>query len=84
VKRFAVAVAFCVTALVVAGAARAVPPPLVSVGQQARHPTAILGPLPGVDAAFIYVATKPDRASDGSFPPGKHRGERHPDRRRNR
>jgi hypothetical protein len=44
-----------------------VPPPLVSVGQQARHPTAILGPLPGVDAAFIYVATKPDRASDGSF-----------------
>jgi hypothetical protein len=59
VKRIAVAVAACVTTLVVAGAARAVPPPLVSVGQQARHPTAILGPLPGVDAAFIYVATKP-------------------------
>jgi hypothetical protein len=67
VKLIAVAVAVGITALVLAGSARAVPPPLVSVGQQARHPTATLGPLPGVDFAFIYVATKPDRASDGSF-----------------
>jgi hypothetical protein len=37
------------------------------VAQQSRHPTATLGALPGVDAAFIYLATKPDRASDGSF-----------------
>jgi hypothetical protein len=67
VKPIAVAVAVGIAALVLAGSARAVPPPLVSVGQQARHPTATLGPLPGVDFAFIYVATKPDRASDGSF-----------------
>jgi hypothetical protein len=42
-------------------------PTLASVGQQNRHPTATFAPLPGVDGALIYVATKPDRASDGSF-----------------
>ena len=57
-----------IVALVAVGAAQgATAPTLASVGQQNRHPTATFGPLPGVDAAFTYVATKPDRASDGSF-----------------
>jgi hypothetical protein len=57
-----------IVALVVVGTAQgAIAPTLAGVGQQNRHPTATFGPLPGVDAAFTYVATKPDRASDGSF-----------------
>lgn len=57
-----------IVALVAVGAAQgATAPTLASVGQQDRHPTATFGPLPGVDGAFMYIATKPDRASDGSF-----------------
>ena len=47
--------------------AAAAPPTIVSVGHQDRHPTATFGALPGVDDATIYMATSPDRASDGSF-----------------
>jgi hypothetical protein len=54
-------------ALIVAGSAQAATPSLVSVGQQDRHPQATFGPLPGVDGLTVYMATKPDRASDGSF-----------------
>jgi hypothetical protein len=36
------------------------------VGQQNRHPNATFS-MPGADDATIYFATKPDRASDGSF-----------------
>ena len=54
-------------ALIVAGSAQAATPTLVSVGQQARHPQATFGPLSGVDSLTVYIATKPDLASDGSF-----------------
>jgi hypothetical protein len=54
-------------ALIVTGSAQAATPTLVSVGQQDRHPQATFGPLPGVDYMTVYMATKPDRASDGSF-----------------
>jgi hypothetical protein len=53
--------------LIVAGSAQAATPTLVSVGQQDRHPQATFGPLAGVDSLTVYVATKPDRASDGGF-----------------
>lgn len=57
-----------IVALVAVGTAQgAIAPTLASVGQQNRHPSATLGAMPGVDAAYIYLATKPDRASDGSF-----------------
>lgn len=54
-------------ALALPGAAAAdSPPSLLSVSQQSRHPIANFS-IPGADYAFVYVATKPDRASDGSF-----------------
>lgn len=57
-----------IVALVAVGAAQgATAPTLASVGQQNRHPTATFGPLTGVDSVTIYFASKPDRASDGSF-----------------
>ena len=34
-----------------------------------RHPTAVS--IPGADDGTIYLATKPDRASDGSFLQGE-------------
>lgn len=60
-------VACLIAALVVVGSAYAATPTLMGVGQQNRHPSATFGALTGVDAAFIYLAAKPDRASDGSF-----------------
>jgi hypothetical protein len=48
------------------GAAFAAPPQLLSVGQQNRHPTATFS-APSADFATIYLATKPDRGSDGHF-----------------
>jgi hypothetical protein len=54
-------------ALIVVGSAQAATPTLVSVGQQDRHPQATFGPLSGVDYLTVYMATKPDLASDGSF-----------------
>jgi hypothetical protein len=55
-----------ITALLVAGTAAAAPPSLLSVGQTNRHPTAQFS-MPGADDATIYLASKPDRATDGSF-----------------
>jgi hypothetical protein len=53
-------------ALFSAAAAGAAPPTLSAVGAQDRHPTATFA-APKADAVTIYVATKPDRASDGEF-----------------
>jgi hypothetical protein len=49
-----------------AASAAAVPPALLSVTQQERHPLATFS-APKADFATIYIATKPDRATDGSF-----------------
>jgi hypothetical protein len=48
------------------GGALAVPPTLRAVGQENRHPTASFS-APRADTGTIYIATKPDRATDGSF-----------------
>ena len=53
-------------ALVFAGAANAAPPSLTGVGHERRHPTATFS-APRADFATIYIATKPDRATDGRF-----------------
>jgi hypothetical protein len=53
-------------ALVVPGAASAVPPVVTSVGSQARHVTATFS-APRADSVTVYIASKPDRATDGSF-----------------
>lgn len=47
-------------------AALAMPPTLGAVSHQDRHPTASFS-APRSDSATIYLATKPDRATDGSF-----------------
>jgi len=46
--------------------AAAMPPFLGAVSQQDRHPSASFS-APRADFATIYLATKPDRATDGSF-----------------
>jgi hypothetical protein len=46
--------------------AAAAPPVLTAVGEQGRHPTATFS-APRADFATIYIATKPDRATDGRF-----------------
>jgi hypothetical protein len=53
-------------ALVVAGPAVAVPPMISAVGHQDRHATATFS-APRASSATIYLASKPDRATDGSF-----------------
>jgi hypothetical protein len=52
--------------LVFAPAASAVPPSLISVTAPDRHPAATFT-APKAGDATIYLATKPDRASDGKF-----------------
>jgi hypothetical protein len=52
--------------LVVARGALALPPTLSAVGEQDRHPTAMFS-APRASDATIYLASKPDRATDGSF-----------------
>jgi hypothetical protein len=64
-RRLLVIVALAL-ALVVPGAANATRPTLLTVAQQNRHATATFS-MPGADDATIYFASKPDRASDGSF-----------------
>jgi len=49
-----------------AGLARAMPPTLVRVAQQDRHPTATFS-MPGANYGTMAVSNKPDRATDGSF-----------------
>jgi hypothetical protein len=61
-----VIVAAVVGSLLLAGAAVAATPSLLSIGQENRHPTATFS-MPGADFATIYFATSPDRATDGSF-----------------
>jgi hypothetical protein len=57
----------CSAVLVLTSSAKASQAPsLLSVVQQNRHATATFS-APGADDATIYFATKPDRASDGSF-----------------
>lgn len=53
-------------ALALPGAASANPPQLLTIDQVGRHPIAQFS-ITGADDATIYIATKPDRASDGSF-----------------
>jgi hypothetical protein len=54
------------TALAVVAVAGAVPPMISALSQQDRHPTATIS-APKADFATIYLATKPDRATDGYF-----------------
>jgi hypothetical protein len=61
--------AFCLALLssvVTATPALAVPPTIAAVGQQDRHPTVTLA-APRADFVTVYIASKPDRATDGSF-----------------
>jgi hypothetical protein len=53
-------------ALAFASSALAVPPTLSTVGHQDRHPAATFS-APRADSVAIYLASKPDRATDGSF-----------------
>jgi hypothetical protein len=54
------------SALTLVGSAAAQPPSLLGVSQENRHARAQFS-MPGADFATIYFASKPDRASDGSF-----------------
>jgi hypothetical protein len=54
------------TALALASPAKAMPPSLLAVSHQDRHPAATFS-APRADFATIYLASKPDRATDGSF-----------------
>jgi hypothetical protein len=65
-RRVLVAGLALIAALVFATPAAAVSPNLRAVGQQDRHPVAIFD-APHADFATIYLATKPDRATDGRF-----------------
>jgi len=53
-------------ALIAVSSAAAVPPTLVSVGSENRHPTATFG-APKSDHVVIQIATKADRATNGEF-----------------
>jgi hypothetical protein len=53
-------------AVALPSAAGANPPALLTISQGNRHPIAQFS-IPGGDFATIYFATKPDRASEGSF-----------------
>jgi hypothetical protein len=64
-KSLLAAAAVC-TALVGPAEAFGVPPTLSSVTVENRHPVAIFS-APRSDFAFITLASKPDRATDGSF-----------------
>jgi hypothetical protein len=54
------------SSVVTATPALALPPAITAVGQQDRHPTVALA-APRADSVTVYIASKPDRASDGSF-----------------
>jgi hypothetical protein len=53
-------------ALAINGSASAAPPTLKSVDAVNRHPSATFS-APKAASATMYVATKPDRATDGAF-----------------
>lgn len=64
--KIAVLVAAVTAALVFVTPSLAVSPSITSVGQVKRHPKATFS-APKADYVSIYVASKADRASDGSF-----------------
>lgn len=64
--RIAAVVIAAAAVLAVASNANAAAPVLHNVAQQNRHATARFS-APGADFATIYLASKPDKASDGSF-----------------
>lgn len=64
--RHLIVFAVAVGALLAAAPAGAVPPSLSTVGVQNRHPTATFN-APKAGSVTIYVASKPDRATDGQF-----------------
>jgi hypothetical protein len=67
VRRGLLSLCACSVALILPGAAGAAQPPtLLNIEQQDRHPRATFS-APGADDATIYFASKPDRATDGSF-----------------
>jgi hypothetical protein len=61
-----VVVAATVLSIGFAEPALAVPPSIVSIGQQDRHATARVS-APHASSVTIYFASKPDRATDGKF-----------------
>lgn len=61
-----VLLAISVAALSAPSLAQAVPPALNSVGHENRHLSVTLS-APKADFVTVYVATKPDRATDGRF-----------------
>jgi hypothetical protein len=65
-KKVALIIVGSAMALTLAGSAGAVAPTLSSISQQDRHAIATFS-APRADSATIYLATKPDRATDGSF-----------------
>jgi len=54
------------SSVITATPALAVPPAITAVGQQDRHPTVSLA-APRADSVTVYIASKPDRGTDGSF-----------------
>jgi hypothetical protein len=64
--RSLIVITIALSALAIPSAALAVPPTLAATSQQDRHPTATFS-APRSDFASIYLAAKPDRATDGSF-----------------
>jgi hypothetical protein len=66
IYRISLAVGSTVVALALASPAAALAPTLSAVGSQNRHPTATFS-APRARSATIYLASKPDRATDGSF-----------------
>src|SRR5829696_1422510 len=68
-RRSGLCAVFCLASLssvVTATPALAVPPAITAVGQQHRHPTVSLA-APRADLVTVYIASKPDRGTDGSF-----------------
>jgi hypothetical protein len=61
-----IAAAVALTILSLPASAFAVAPQLTSVSQQSRHP-AITFAAPRADNVTVYIASKPDRATDGEF-----------------
>ena len=55
-----------VVGLTVSGTAWAAAPALLGVSQEHRHPTVTLA-APGANDVTVYIAKKPNRATDGSF-----------------
>jgi hypothetical protein len=66
VSRLLLITLFSAFALAIPSTAAADPPTLLAVSQQSRHPAASYS-MPGADLATIYFATRPGRATDGSF-----------------